>query len=310
MKRAITLLLLVLLIQCGIAGVVFWPKQGAGGKAAANTLAPVSSDMIDELRIGDESDNEAVLVRSGERWLLPDLENLPADAEKVEALLSGVTEQNLSWPIARSSAARQRFQVADYYYQRRLTMLFDGEKQGTLYLGTSPGFRKVYARSAGQDAIYSIELNTFDVPATADAWLEPKLLQVRAPLRIDADLYNLYLENGIWRSATGGTPDEKELEALINALKTLQVDGVADEDLQRDLAETEADLSLKVQSLAGEVQLELMTLDDAHFIHSSEFALFFKLSALDYDRLMRIDAGRVSGESKVGESKTGASKAR
>jgi len=119
------------------------------------------------------------------------------------------------------------------------------------------------------------------------------------PLRIDADLYNLYLENGVWRSATGGTPDEKELEALISALKTLQVDGVADEDLQRDLAETEADLALKVQSLAGEVQLELITLNDAHFIHSSEFALFFKLSALDYDRLMGIDAGRVSGESKA-----------
>jgi len=297
-KHAVTVLLLVLLIQCGIAAAVFWPRQHEAGQAATQTLASIAKEAIDELRIGDEFDNEAVLVRTGDRWLLPELENLPADADKVEALLRSISEQQLSWPIARSPAARQRFQVADYYYQRRLALLSGGDMQGTLYLGTSPGFRKVHARRAGDDAIYSIDLNTFDVPATSDAWLEPRLLQVRAPVRIDADLYNVYLDNGVWRSGTGGTPDEKEIHALITALKSLQVDGVAEESLQRELAEAEAELVLKVQSLAGEVQLELITLGNEHFIHSTEFPLFFKLSALDHDRLAGIDARRISGEAK------------
>ncbi len=296
MKRAITALLLVLLIQCGIAAAVFWPQQAEDQKHAARTLAPVARDAIDEIRIGDEFANEAVLARSGKQWLLPALENLPADADKVDVLLRGLTGQGVMWPVARSAAARQRFQVADYYYQRRLTLLSGGEKQGTVYLGTAPGYRKVHARRSGQDAIYSIELSAFDAPATSGAWLDAKLLQVRAPLRIDADLYNLYLDNGIWRSATGGVPDEKELETLVAALRSLQVEGVADEELQRDLAEKEADLVLKVQSLAGETQLELVTLKGEHFIHSSEFPLFFKLSALDFDRLTGIDARRVSGE--------------
>lgn len=298
MRHAITVLLLVLLIQCGITAAVFWPRPDESQENATHTLASIGSHAIDELHIGDEFDNEAVLVRSGKQWLLPELENLPADKDKVTTLLRSITKQAVSFPIARSSAARQRFQVADYYYQRRLSLLADGEKIGTLYLGTSPGFRKVHARNAGEDAIYSITLNTFDVPATSDAWLEPRLLQVRAPLRIDADLYNLYLDNGVWRSGTGGTPDENEVELLLNALKTLQVDGVADGDLQRDLSDAEADLVLKVQSLGGEVVLELMTHNGEHFIHSSEFPMFFKLSALDYDRLTGIDAGLVSGEAK------------
>lgn len=299
MTRTIAVLLLVLLIQGGIAAAVFWPAQKHSAESAAQTLAPVARESLDELRIGDESDNAVVLVKSGAQWLLPQLGNMPADAEKVEELLQGITEQRLSWPIARSSAARQRFQVADYYYQRRLSLLSGGSTQATVYLGTSPGFRKVHARNAGQDAIYSVNLNTFDVPTSSDAWLEPRLLQVRAPLRIDSDLYNLTLENGLWRSGTGGTPDERELEALIAALRSLQVDGVADEDLQRDLSDAEADLVLNVQSLAGNTVLELMTLNDEHFIHSSEFPLFFKLSALDYDRLTGIDASLVSGESKA-----------
>jgi hypothetical protein len=296
-KRGITVLLLVLLIQCGIAAAVFWPMPDEARKSATQPLVPVAHEQIDEVRIGDEFDNEAVLVRSGGRWLLPTLENLPADADKVESVLQGITAQTPGWPVAISPAARQRFQVANYYYQRRLTLLSGGEKRGTLYLGTSPGFRKVHARNEGQDTIYSINLNAFDVPANSAEWLDPSLLQVRAPLRVDADLYNLYLENGVWRSGTGGTPDEQEVETLIAALRSLQVDGVADADLQRDLAETEADLVLKVQSLAGDTVLELLTLNDAHFIHSSEFALFFTLSALDYDRLTGIDARRVSGES-------------
>ncbi|MEZ5502158.1 MAG: DUF4340 domain-containing protein [Halioglobus sp.] len=296
MSRSVSVLLLVLLIQCALVAVVFWPEQVPAGASELQSLAPFSDAEVDELRIGDEYDNEALLVRSGKQWLLPDLENLPADPARVENLLRGITATPGSWPIAHSPAARQRFQVADYYYQRRLVLLSGGKKLGTIYLGTSPGFRKVHARNADQDAVYSVTLNTFETPAINSHWLDPRLLQVRAPLRIDADLYNLRLEDGHWISATGGTPDEGELEALITALRTLQVQGVADEDLQRDLGDAEADLVLRVQSLAGEVTLQLVSQGDKHYIHSSEFPLFFKLGASDFERLTGIDARRIAGE--------------
>jgi hypothetical protein len=294
--RGVTLLLLVLVIQCGLVAVVFWPQHVETVESAHEVLTPFPVTSVDELRIGDEFDNEAVLVKSGERWLLPELENLPADPAKVEAALQALQIAPDSWPIAQSAAARQRFQVADYYYQRRITLLSGGKKLGTVYLGTSPGFQKVHARNANEGDIYSIALSTFDVPAINSAWLEPRLLQVRAPLRIDADLYNLYFENGKWLSRTGGTPDGKELDALIAALKDLQVDGVANEDLQRDLSTVEADLVLDVQSLAGEVTLQLVTLGGKHYIQSSEFPLFFQLNARDYKRLAGVDAGLVAGE--------------
>jgi hypothetical protein len=295
-NRTVTALTLVLLIQCGIVAVVFWPERAPPQESTRAALAPFQVDAVRELHIGDEFDNEAMLVRSGEQWLLPDLENLPADPVKVEALLHSITNQGAGWPIAHTAAARQRFQVSDYYYQRRLTLLSDGETLGTIFLGTSPGFRKVHARNEAQNDIYSITLNTFDVPAINDAWLEPRLLQVRAPLRIDADLYNIYFENGNWLSATGGTPNEEELEALLAALRSLQVDGIADEDLQRELAATEADLVLNIQGLAGKVTLELVTLNGAHYIHSSEFPLFFELSAYDFDQLTGVDSRLIAGE--------------
>jgi len=264
--------------------------------STAQALAPFSDSAVDEVRIGDEFDNEVVLLKSGKQWLLPELEQVPADPAKVDALLKSITHQTGSWPVARSTAAQQRFQVAEYYYQKRLTLWSQGKNLCTIYLGTSPGFRKVHARNENQDAIYSITLDALQSSALSADWLDPGLLQVRTPLRIDADLYNLYFDNGVWRSGTGGTPDEQALEALITALKTLQVDGVADEELQRELSAVEADLLVKIQTLAGEVSLELITLNDNHFIRSSQYPLFFKLSAYDFDRLTKIDIRLISGE--------------
>jgi hypothetical protein len=295
-NRWVVTLLLVLLIQFGIVAAVFWPHITTPAVDEPLSLAGFLDDSIDEIRIGDDYDNETVLVKTGGQWLLGNLEGLPADPDKVGALLTQLGDKTQNWPVAHSAAARQRFQVADYLYQRRLVFMTGGKPLGTVYLGTSPGFRKIHARSAGQDAIFSISLNSFEIPTTAGAWLEPRLLQVRAPLRIDTDLYNLYLDNGSWRSVTGGTPDEDEMNALIEALKTLQVGGVADEDSQRELSATEADLELQIEGLAGTTMLQLLTLGSEHYIHSSEYPLYFKLSAFDFDRLTGIDVALISGE--------------
>jgi hypothetical protein len=214
----------------------------------------------------------------------------------VEKLLKAIEGDAWDWPVARTSAASQRFQVADYYYQRRITLLGDDEVLGRIYLGTSPGFRKVHARNGERDEIYSIAFNIFDAPAISSAWVEPDLLQVRAPLRIDADSYSVRFENGQWRSGTGATPDPGELQALITALRNLQVDGVAAYDMQRELSLAEATLELTIHSLTGETRLELFLQDNQHYIHSSEYSLFFKIGAYHYDQLTGIDLDLISGE--------------
>jgi hypothetical protein len=296
LNRSVATLLLLMLLQSALLAAVFWPTEGSEKGDTMQFLAPFSVDEVDELTIGDAFDNETVLTKSGEQWLIPNLGNLPADASRVKALLKGITAEGAGWPVADSQSARQRFQVANYYYQRRISLMSGGETLDTLYLGSSPGFRKVHARLASQDAIYSITLNNFEIPAINGNWLDPRILQVRTPLRIKADLYGLLFDNGLWLSDIGGTPDALELESLLNALKTVQIDGVATGDTQRDLAAVEADLILDIQSLGGEITLEFRSLNDAHYIHSSEYPLFFKLSAYDFDRLTGIDVGLISGE--------------
>lgn len=295
MKRALASLLLVLLIQCALIVTVYW--SGAQQRESAlEAMAPFDLDRVNELYVGDEFDNETALRKIGERWFLPELEGLPADTAMVERLLEAITESAGSWPVADSVAARQRFRVASYHYRRRISLFGGNEELGTFLLGTSPGFGKIYARNESQINIYSIPFNAHDAPGVSGAWLDRKLLQTRTPLGINADAYSLRLEGDRWLSGIGKLPDERELQALLGALRSMQIDGLASEDDQRDLAEAEADMVFSIDSLAGAVTLEFFRKGERYFIHSSEYPLFFSLSAYDYDRLASIDAPLISGE--------------
>ena len=293
MSRAVSLLLLLFLVQCVIVIGLYWPKAPERGQptdSVTQLLEPATVDDVDELVIGDEYDNEVRLVKRGERWLLPELGDLPADSAAVKKLLTTLADEKTGWPVASTVAARQRFQVANYRYQRRLILMADGEQLGVLYLGTSPGFRKVHARRGDQDAIFSIGLSVFDIPGESEQWLDTRLLQIRTPTRIVADGYSLTRQGDHWVSGLGEEPDSRELETLLSALRSLQVEGVASADMQRDLSEAEAGLVLKIESLSGETTLELFSIEDEKFIYSSEYALFFRLSDYDYDRFTSIDA--------------------
>ena len=163
MKRGVTPLVLVLLIQCALVAAVYWPGDGPEF-ARPPPMLPFDLDNIDTIYIGDEFDNETVLTRVGERWSLPELEHLPADSEMVETLLSALRSDDGAWPLADSVSARQRFKVAAYHYRRRIELRGSGEELATLFLGTSPGFRKIYARNAEQNGIFSLQFNAQAAP--------------------------------------------------------------------------------------------------------------------------------------------------
>ena len=83
-----------------------------------------------------------------------------------ERLLQVLAVAEQGHPVATSIAARQRFEVASYRFQRRVTLLgHDGAGLGTVFFGTAPVFRHVHARNEAEDAIYSIAFNSFDAPA-------------------------------------------------------------------------------------------------------------------------------------------------
>ena len=114
-------------------------------------------------------------------------------------------------------------------------------------------------------------------------------------MQITADGYSLERSAGEWRLGTGEKPDQRELQALLAALRNLQVQGVATKDIEQRAKQREAELILQVRGLAAQTALQLYKIDQAHFISSSEYPLLFRISAYDFDKLTGIDSFLLSG---------------
>ena len=57
-------------------------------------------------------------------------------------------------------------------YQRRVQVLTGDETLADVYLGTSPGYRRVHARRADADDVYSIEFSNFEAGTDVSSWLK------------------------------------------------------------------------------------------------------------------------------------------
>jgi len=295
MSRFLFAMVVLLLVQLLVLASSYRQDADTVTNASRQMLIDTSGYSVDEVLLEDHRGDKVRLRRAGKAWLLPELDGLPADAARVDLLLEKLTVTDPGWPVAQTPAARQRFQVARYHFRRKLVLRSQQQELGEVYLGTAPVFRKVHARNAAQDDIYSVELSLFELPANAGKWLEPRLLQVRAPLAITADGYSLTRTGDKWTLGSGAEPDPRELNALLNALRGLQVQGVADESVSARLPEVEAELILQVQALAGDVQLALFKLEGEYYIRSSEYPRLFVISAYEFDKLTGIDGILLSG---------------
>lgn len=293
MNRAVYILTALLLFQLALVARLYWPDRAITPTDAKLALADIGPFLIDEIRIADGNGAEAVLTREGGLWTIGG--DLPADPLRVDKLLEQLTATDPGWPVARTEPARQRFQVAPYHFRRRVELRAQNQKIAGVFLGTSPGFRRVHARNEQRDEIFSISLNLFEISPSADQWLDGSLLQVRAPLRIVADRYRLDRSGGEWRGEGGETPDPRELEALLAALRSLQVTAPASEAARDELAFAEAAVILEVESLGGTVSLEFYELGGEHYVISSQFERPFLLSPYSFDQVTGLDARLLSG---------------
>jgi hypothetical protein len=287
-KRAIVLLLVLFAGQVALTASLYWKDSGPE-IMESTPLIQFDTQAIDEIHIEDSSGNETILVRDTRGWVIPELGSLPADWKKTQTLLDVVSSKTHGTPVADTVAARQRFRVASYHYRRRLSFISNGELRETIYLGTSPGFRRVHARNDTTDEIYSIPFNTFDAPGEQNEWLDRSILQVAKPDLIAGPGFQLVRDGDSWVNQNGGLPEARELEALLIALASIQIDGVANEDDQRSVTELEPDLTLQLAVAQRQIKLEFFSLGDGRYVLSNEYPVFFSLAAYDYERILGLD---------------------
>ncbi len=216
-----------------------------------------------------EKTAQVEVVRKNGAWTLPGYFDAPASASKVQSLLDRIAKVRRGFPIATTQDALKRFKVAPDTYERHLLVSQDGKTLTSLYLGSSPGLRKADARTAADDAVYTVELATYEMPVKASDWLDPELLK-RDPdslaslaltwpggagLALERDSAKGDHPKPTWKSEglpAGQSLDPTRAEALVQAVSGLRVDGVLGTQVKPEWQQDQPDLTLRLRNQKGE----------------------------------------------------------
>jgi hypothetical protein len=263
-----------------------------------------SLDGIDRVEITGPEGKLVALQRVGDSWRLPGYFDAPADNERLDGMLQRLAGIQRGLPVATTASARVRFKVDESEFERRLRLKHGEETLVTLYLGESPGLRQIYARTAEDDAIYTIALAAHELSVEAKGWLDASSLAVEA-----ASIDELELADGIglkrngdsWE-AEGVTTDEPfnpaAAEALAMRLGGLRIEQLLGTEPPDDLRDAEAALQLTARTRDGEFTWTLWRRpeSEAYVLHRSDRPWYAELAGWNAEPL--IEAAKPSALSR------------
>ena len=107
MSRPTLTLLVILLVQGAVTATLYWPDSMFTQLRKQAPLASFNPDFMDEIHVSDANNNEAIVVKVDGRWLVPELEGLPADTQMINTMLAALTAEPHGRPVADTIPARQ-----------------------------------------------------------------------------------------------------------------------------------------------------------------------------------------------------------
>ena len=144
MKRWITILSVVCVLQLALAGALSMNGDEFGAFESGEKLLALAGKGWDTIRLEDGEGKSLVLKKKGETWVMPSLADFPADGDGVSGLTEKLEGLERGWPVATTSGAASRFKVDEGEFERKLTFLEGDKTVAALFVGTSPGLRKVH----------------------------------------------------------------------------------------------------------------------------------------------------------------------
>jgi hypothetical protein len=300
----VLLLAAVLVLQLAVALLM------GGGRSMAPAAVDVpllnlEMDAVSAIEISTADGDSVRLERSGDGWVLPVLDGFPASGSRVDSMLEDLAGLKRPLPVATSAEAQRRFRVAEDAFERRLVLRGEGGET-TLMVGDSPGFRRLFARIAGEDAVYDLRLALFDLGATADDWIDRGRLQFdRGEIsRISADDWTLVRgEEGWSLEGTDAPVDSAVADELASAVATVSYTSVLGPDSDTDDDLDDPARVITIEHAGGERRYRLASIADSedYVLKRDDEPYVYRLSAFDAETLVDTDRARLLGETTDAE---------
>ena len=256
MKKWIFILSGLLAAQLLLAAVLNLTGEDYGTFQAEEKLLSFNRQAVDGLRIDDGTDS-IVLKKQEGKWLMPESGDFPASQPSVGRLLDKLAALEQGWPVAKTRSASRRFAVDEEQFERKLTLFAADDAQATLYVGSSPGIRKVYVRPGDADEIFAVDFNTWEANAKDDDWID------KGVLTLDESNVERVEMPGIMMQRQDGTlqvinleeneqTNVEESSALLGRLAGLRVQSLLGTEAEPEYRQDEPVLEVRMTREGGE----------------------------------------------------------
>ncbi len=175
MGKTLGLLAALLLAQLALAAFLFIRGSGFGAVQPDEPLVTFDPATLDRVTIQDGTGAQVELVKRDGQWRLPGHFDFPASASKVEALLRDLQGLRTRLPVSTSPEAFARFKVAADQFERRIDLRQGDRDVAVLYLGDSPGFKRLFARPGQGAAVLEVNYSAHQAGAKASDWTDQGL---------------------------------------------------------------------------------------------------------------------------------------
>jgi len=183
----------LLVVQLILAAYLHLRGGGFGAVLPDQPLVEFDVAAVDRLVITDGTGAGVELVKQDGGWRLPGHFDFPASGPKVEALVKDLQGLRTRLPVATTPDAFARFKVAPEQFERRIAFNQGDKELALLYLGDSPGFKRLFARDAKAESLFEVAYSAHQAGAKASDWTDKGLLAISPDQITGLDLNGLRL---------------------------------------------------------------------------------------------------------------------
>ncbi|MDE0691466.1 MAG: DUF4340 domain-containing protein [Gammaproteobacteria bacterium] len=253
----------------------------AGGVREPDPFLSFDADAADAVEVSNQ-DGSVRLAREGEQWTLEG--GLPADDSKVTEMLDKLADASGGWPVATSDATAERFEVTENSHQRRIRVGAGDDDLADIFLGTSPGYRRVHARHADGGDVYSIDFSNYEAGVKEGDWLERSLLRPEGSLsrieRTGEEAFTLTrTDDDVWEAGDAAL-DADEVRTFVGRFTGLNVTGTFDGELPEP-----ATAKFQLTDDDGMQELTLYEVGDDYVATSNRIAGQFEVASYIAERM-------------------------
>ncbi len=235
--RNINIALIVLLAIQTAAAITMW-KPGPADDADERPLFDITPDQVVELTIRRQpgelktDHNDHIRIARGEYgWVLPDYENFPARADKVNELLGSLLLAKVTRPVTEKPESHAALNVAESNFAKHIALATD-DKEYSLYAGSSQA-GSMHARFEEDDSVYLAKgVQSWKISHEIRDYADVDYVDVQQPTELK--IYNQHGEihlsmqpDGTW--VVSQLPSDKPIDlgrvrTLVNAARALKLD--------------------------------------------------------------------------------------